>query len=164
MAKEIERKFTLKNNDWKKLAHKQVHIRQGYLVSGHNENEYCSVRVRIADDKATLNIKSARMVIERDEYEYSIPLADAEDMLDKLTPYSIIEKVRYYVSFENWLWEIDVFEKDNQGLEIAEVELQSADEPVILPDWIGEEVSDDIRYYNNYLITHPYNSWLRLTD
>ena len=97
--------------------------------------------------------------IVRDEYEYPIPVEDANELLDTLCVGPLIEKTRYRVVYEGKTWEVDIFESDNKGLEMAEVELQSMDETVILPDWIDREVSDDKRYYNNYLIEHPYKNW-----
>ncbi len=159
MAVEIERKFKLVSGEWRKQVSKHKKIRQGYLQSGLKPEQASSVRVRITDAGATLNIKSAEMSVYRTEYEYSIPLADAEHMLTRLCEGPIIEKTRYLVPQGNHLWEIDIFEANNAGLEIAEIEVDHIDEIVNLPDWIGEEVSDDQRYYNIYLLKHPYKSW-----
>ncbi len=159
MAIEIERKFKLASNDWKQQVSEQKKIRQGYLQSGLEPEQISSVRVRIADTRATLNIKSAVMSVHRIEYEYSIPLADAEHMLDCLCEGPIIEKTRYLLQQDQNLWEIDIFEGENSGLEIAEVELSHIDEVISLPDWVGEEVSDDQRYYNIYLLKHPFKYW-----
>jgi adenylate cyclase len=167
MAIEIERKFLLKNDDWKSLVTQTHIIKQGYLQSGLSENEKSSVRIRISDQQANINIKSADQAMLRQEYEYPIPVHDAEQMLSTLCDAVIIEKTRYHVVYESksasnsvsHLWEIDVFENQNKGLQIAEIELSHVDETFDIPDWIGKEVTDDKRYYNNYLLIKPYNRW-----
>ena len=159
MATEIERKFKLCSDAWKQLVCDSITMRQGYLQSGLRPDQASSVRVRIANGKATLNIKSAEMSVHRTEYEYDIPLDEAEHMLDSLCEQPIIEKTRYLVPFAGHTWEIDIFEGDNSGLEIAEVEVKNIEETVKLPDWIGEEVSDDPRYYNIYLLKQPFKYW-----
>jgi adenylate cyclase len=132
-------------------------IRQGYLLS----DKVRSVRVRITDGTAYLNIKSATLGISRSEYEYSIPIQDAREILDTLCDKPLLEKTRHYARYGNHVWEIDVFEGDNAGLVVAEVELASAEENFTRPPWIGEEVSYDRRYYNAYLARHPYKNWQR---
>ncbi len=159
MAIEIERKFLLKNDDWKPLVTKVLVIKQGYLQSGLETSQKSSVRVRISNDKANINIKSVALKIERQEFEYAIPLADAEQLLATLCDVPHIEKTRYHVSYASHLWEIDVFEGSNKGLQLAEIELKDIDETFEIPDWIGEEVSEDKRYYNHYLQKNPYNMW-----
>jgi len=154
MSKEIERKYLLKNNDWRKLSTSSFKIKQGYL----NSNIERTVRVRRIGDKALLTIKSKNEGITRSEYEYEIPVEDAISLLD-LCEKPIIEKTRSIVVFENKTWEIDEFEGENKGLIIAEIELSSENEKFILPDWIGKEVSDDVRYYNSSLILNPYCTW-----
>ena len=155
MAIEIERKFLLRDDSWQASADSGEFIRQGYLAG----SEKSSIRVRIAGDQANINIKSATLDITRQEYEYPIPVAEANEMLDSLCEGPLIEKIRYHVSHEKHLWEIDVFSGDNQGLVVAEVELGSAEENFERPDWLGEEVSDDTRYYNVCLVRHPYKDW-----
>lgn len=155
MAIEIERKFLLRDDSWHDSADEGVLIRQGYLAG----SEKSSIRIRVADDKANINIKSATLDITRQEYEYPIPLAEANEMLDTLCEGPLIEKTRYHVHHEKHLWEIDVFSGDNRGLIVAEVELGSADEDFERPNWLGEEVSDDARYYNVCLVKHPYKDW-----
>ncbi len=155
MAIEIERKFLLRDDSWQDSADEGVLIRQGYLAG----SEKSSIRIRVADDKANINIKSATLDITRQEYEYPIPLAEANEMLDTLCEGPLIEKTRYHVHHEKHLWEIDVFSGDNQGLIVAEVELRSVNENFEPPDWLGEEVSDDARYYNVCLVKHPYKDW-----
>ena len=167
MAIEIERKFLLKNDDWKRLVSKSFVIKQGYLQSGLNPEQKSSVRIRISNQQANINVKSANPTMVRQEYEYPIPLEDAEQMLGTLCDAVIIEKTRYHVMYPSkntsneasHLWEIDVFKNENKGLQIAEIELSRADELFQIPDWIGDEVTDDKRYYNNALLINPYNMW-----
>lgn len=154
MASEIERKFLVRNETWRADAHASVHYRQGYLAGGAN----CSVRVRISENAAHLNIKSATLDIVRTEYEYEIPHADGVEML-ALCEGLLIEKRRHFVEYGGLTWEIDVFEGDNRGLVVAEIELDRPDAEFALPPWAGEEVSHDPRYYNVYLARHPYTQW-----
>jgi len=130
-------------------------MRQGYLTS----DARCSVRVRVADDQGFLNIKSGTLGIQRSEYEYPIPLAEAEEILDTLCEKPLLEKTRHYLRFDGRLWEIDEFAGANAGLIVAEVELDDPDQPFARPDWVGEEVSHDLRYYNSQLARHPYTTW-----
>ncbi|MFP3873261.1 MAG: CYTH domain-containing protein [Thiohalophilus sp.] len=155
MATEIERKFLIGDDRWRQQADAGQRIAQGYLIGARN----ASVRVRIEGDQANLNIKSATLGIHRQEYEYPIPLEDAREMLDNLCEKPVIEKVRYHVPHAGHVWEIDVFEGDNAGLVVAEIELDSEDETFEYPDWLGKEVSDDVRYYNVSLVKHPYKDW-----
>lgn len=159
MAIEIERKFLLKNDSWKSLVTKTLTIKQGYLQSGLDASHKSSVRIRISNDSANINIKSVDLTTVRQEFEYDIPLADAEHLLDSLCTGPTIEKTRYHVHHESHLWEVDIFEGDNAGLQMAEIELKSLAESFELPDWIGEEVSNDERYYNIYLLKAPYKMW-----
>jgi len=154
MAKEIERKFLLKNDAWRDLV-PGVHYRQGYLHADKN----CTVRVRIAGTTGYLTIKGATQGIRRSEYEYVIPLEEAKAMLDELCPQPQIEKIRYTIRYEGFSWEVDEFLGVNQGLVMAEVELQYEEQPFSKPDWIGKEVSGDKRYYNAALCTNPYSQW-----
>lgn len=160
MAIEIERKFLVRSDAWRPRAEPGRHYRQGYLsrIEGSGAAR-SSVRVRTAGDRALLNIKSALLGIRRHEYEYEIPIADAEEMLATLCVGAVIEKTRYHVRHEGHLWEIDVFEGDNAGLIVAEIELTHEDEAFARPDWLGEEVSSDPRYYNVCLAERPYCSW-----
>lgn len=155
MATEIERKFLVINDDWREQVTRQSHMRQGYLVG----SEKASVRVRVAGDKGYLNIKSATLNVTRKEYEIPIPLADANELLDGLCEHPLIEKVRYYIPAGAHTWEVDVFEGDNAGLVVAEIELQDEQEAFARPVWLGQEVSDDTRYYNVCLVKHPYKDW-----
>ena len=155
MAKEIERKYLTVNNDWRDNADEGIPIVQAYMES----NDKSSIRIRIQGAQANLNIKSKTLGIERSEYEYAIPLTEAKEMLENLCDRPFIEKTRYHVIHDHHEWEIDVFAGDNEGLIVAELELSSADEAFTMPDWIGKEVSDDPRYYNICLVTHPYKKW-----
>lgn len=155
MANEIERKFLLASDAWKGAVQRSVRYRQGYLCPVDTS----SVRVRVSDEAAYLNIKSATLGVERLEYEYSIPLADAHEMLDQLCRKPLVEKTRHFVEHAGHLWEIDVFEGDNEGLVVAEIELRSAEEPFEHPAWLGQEVSDEPRYYNVCLVDRPYRAW-----
>ena len=155
MGLEIERKFLLRNDAWRDHADGGTPYRQGYLVG----SERASVRVRIEGEVARLNIKSATLGIRRQEYEYAIPIEEAEEMLETLCEQPQIEKTRYKVPYAGRIWEVDVFAGANTGLMVAEVELASEDEKLQLPDWAGEEVSDDPRYYNVCLVKHPYTAW-----
>ena len=155
MATEIEHKFLLRDDRWRSQVERSARLRQGYLTS----DARCSVRVRIANDQGFLNIKSGTLGIQRSEYEYPIPLAEAEEILDTLCEKPLLEKTRHYLHFGEHLWEIDEFAGDNAGLIVAEVELRRVDEPFARPDWLGEEVSHDIRYYNSQLARHPFSTW-----
>ena len=155
MAVEIEHKFLVRDERWRREVERSVRMRQGYLTS----DARCSVRVRVAGDQGYLNVKSGTLGIQRSEYEYPIPLAEAEEMLDTLCEQPLLEKTRHFVRFGGHLWEIDEFEGDNTGLIVAEVELSRTDEPFDRPDWLGEDVSHDIRYYNSQLARHPYRTW-----
>jgi len=155
MGIEIERKFTLKNSNWRQQVQRSERYVQGYLAG----NARSSVRVRIAGNKANLNIKSATLGVFRHEYEYEIPLADAEEMLTTLCETPIIDKVRHFIEFENKTWEIDEFNGENKGLIIAEVELNKENEVITLPDWVDEEVSHDPKYYNVSLVKNPFCNW-----
>ncbi len=155
MATEIERKFLILNQDWQEHVEAEVHIAQGYLAS----NEFSSTRIRIQDDKANINIKSATLGISRTEFEYVIPVDDAQQMINDLCVKPVIEKTRYFVRHNKHTWEIDVFSGDNEGLIVAEIELSSTDEAFETPSWIGEEVSNDARYYNVCLVKNPYKTW-----
>lgn len=155
MATEIERKFLVKDDRWRAMADAGTAYRQGYLIG----SERVSVRVRIEGDVARLNIKSATLGISRQEYEYSIPLADAAALLDTLCEKPLVEKMRHHVVFAGRIWEVDVFAGDNAGLVVAEVELEAEDALLQSPPWVGREVSHEPRYYNVCLVRHPYKDW-----
>jgi adenylate cyclase len=155
MAVEIERKFLVNDDRWREQVFRHSKMRQGYL----NDTKQSSVRVRVAGDTAYLNIKSATLGIYRKEYEYSIPVGDANEILSELAQKPLIEKTRYYVKNAGHVWEVDVFEGDNAGLVVAEIELSGEDEVFERPSWAGAEVSADPRYYNVCLAKHPYKTW-----
>ncbi len=155
MGIEIEKKFLLCNDDWRAEADAGTAFRQGYLVG----SDKASVRVRIEGDNANINIKSATLGITRQEFEYPIPLEDAQNLLENLCEKPLIEKTRYHVRHTGHVWEIDVFEGENAGLVVAEIELDDEDEAFARPDWLGEEVSGDPRYYNVSLVKHPFCDW-----
>ena len=159
MAREIERKFLLKNQDWKALAYKQTHFAQGYLNDITDKSSKSSVRVRIEGNKANMNIKSLEIGLSRDEYEYEIPLEDGQKILATLASGPVIEKVRYLVKVGTHTWEIDEFFGENEGLVVAEVEMQSENEKIEIPSWAGREVTEEVRFYNISLSKTPYNSW-----
>lgn len=153
MATEIERKFLTTNEDWRQG--KPTYYCQGYL----NRDQNRTVRVRVAGGKAMLTVKGLSTGMTRAEFEYDIPVADAEAML-KLCEQPLIEKNRWLVAGADGLtWEIDEFLGENQGLVVAEVELESEEQSVELPSWIGEEVTDDPRYFNSRLSIEPFTTW-----
>ena len=155
MAIEIERKYLVINDKWKDSVESESAMKQGYLATVDN----ASIRVRVANGKAFLNIKSATLGIKRSEYEYQIPLQDGEEMLANLTSGAVIDKVRYKVRCGDHLWDLDLFHGDNEGLVVAEVELDAEDEGFEIPEWAGAEVSGDAKYYNASLVKHPYCDW-----
>ena len=155
MATEIERKFLVLDDSWRQQADRATPMRQGYMSGG----ERASVRVRVQGEQAFLNIKSATLGVWRREYDYPIPLGDAEEILDHLCEGPLIEKTRYHVEHAGHTWEVDVFEGDNAGLVVAEIELDSEDQPFEKPPWAGDEVSHDPRYYNVCLVKHPFKAW-----
>jgi len=155
MPVEIERKYLLRNNDWQLNAEAETDYVQGYIIG----SDRASVRVRIEGDTAQLNIKSATLGIKRSEYEYEIPMDEAEEILSTLCEKPLIEKTRYIVRENGDKWEVDVFKGENKGLLVAELELNSEDQKIELPAWCGQEVSDDPRYYNVCLVKHPFSKW-----
>lgn len=154
MGIEIERKFLITNNGWKKGA-KYSTCRQGYIFA----EKKGVVRIRVIDQKGFVTIKSAPVVLTRQEYEYEIPLADANSMLEDLCDKYIVEKKRYKIKFGNHIWEIDEFTGHNEGLVLAEIELSNENETFEPPPWIGEEVSLDPKYHNSNLSKYPFNQW-----
>ena len=161
MGIEIERKFLLASDGWRAQASRSVRMAQGYLNDADavtTGRQHVSVRVRIAGDVAHLNIKSREAGPSRQEFEYPIPLHEAEALL-ALCVGGRIEKQRHYVTHAGHLWEIDVFDGDNAGLMVAEIELASEDEVFARPDWLGSEVTDQNRYYNLMLAERPFSHW-----
>jgi CYTH domain-containing protein len=154
MSVEIEKKFLVIGDDWKKLTAGTIY-RQGYLKSGHG----CTVRVRIAGERGYLTVKGVSVGAARKEYEYEIPLAEAGEMLENLCNKPLIEKRRYRIPIADHIWEVDEFFGENEGLVIAEVELKKEDEDFVKPEWVGMEVTGDIRYYNANLVNYPFTKW-----
>jgi adenylate cyclase len=154
MAQEIERKFLVANDAWRDHTDGKLY-RQGYIPT----TDARTVRIRIVGDQGLITLKGPVVNMSRSEFEYAIPLADAEEMLSTLCDPPLIEKYRYQLPVDDLLWEIDEFLGDNQGLLIAEVELVSPDQAVSLPHWVGKEVTGDERYYNSYLARHPFCHW-----
>ena len=155
MAVEIERKFLLTSDAWRSEVDSSESMVQGYFGG----NEQASVRVRIVGERAYLNIKGKTLGARRLEFEYPVPLADAEDMLREFAGERVIAKTRHYVRHGSHRWEIDEFGGANEGLIVAEIELAAEDERFERPEWIGTEVTDEARYYNVCLVTHPYSAW-----
>ncbi len=156
MGIEIERKFLVVSDEWKRHVHREDMLRQGYLT---NDEDSSSIRVRVTSECGFLNIKSSEPTMRRIEYQYVIPVTDAEEMLYKFCRWPLIEKKRFWVAYTGHEWQIDVFEGTNEGLIVAELELKREDEKFQLPPWAGAEVTDDPRYYNVYLLDNPYTSW-----
>ena len=154
MGKEIERKFLVGDDQFRDLA-EGILIRQGYLVTG----EMISVRVRTIGEEAFLAVKGPTISATRDEYEYQIPFDDALEIMRQLCEKPIIEKHRYIIEHKGYHWEVDEFHGMNEGLVVAEVELDSEDEAFEKPPWIGEEVTGDERYYNVNLVKNPFIRW-----
>ena len=155
MAKEIERKFLLSDDGWRQASDGGTRLRQGYLSTAPERN----VRVRIKGEKAYLTVKGKTEGVTRLEFEYEVPLTDAETLLDKLCERPLIEKVRHRIEHGGRVWEIDEFGGENAGLVLAEVELEDENQTFEIPSWLGDEVSDDPRYYNASLIRAPYSTW-----
>ena len=154
MPKEIERKFLTTSQLWKENVSRAIVMKQGYL----NGNPDRTVRVRVAGEKGWLTVKGRNVGLTRLEFEYEIPVGEAMEML-KLCEQPIIEKTRYLVVEYGKTWEVDVFSGVNEGLTVAEIELETEEEAFTLPDWVGEEVSADPRYYNVSLIRSPFSEW-----
>jgi adenylate cyclase len=153
MGKEIERKYLVKGDAWRKLA-PGVRYRQGYLSTVKER----TVRVRTVDAKAYLTVKGLTVGATRHEFEYEIPTADAAVLLD-MCEQPLVEKVRYRIPFQGLTWEVDEFEGVNRGLIVVECELTSEDQRIERPPWVGEEVTGDPRYFNSNLIAHPFTTW-----
>ena len=154
MGKEIERKFLIEGDAWRSLA-RGIKYRQGYL----NSVKERVVRVRTIDDKGFLTVKGITTGATRMEFEYEIPVADANAMLDELCERHLIEKKRYKIEFRGFIWEVDEFFGENQGLIVAEVELESEDQRYEKPEWIGDELTGDPKYFNSNLVQNPYLKW-----
>jgi CYTH domain-containing protein len=155
MGNEIERKFLVREGAWREAG--VENYRQGYLSTLKER----TVRVRTINGKGYLTVKGKSIGASRLEFEYEIPFKDAEEMLDSLCEKPLIEKNRYKLDQDGFTWEVDVFFGDNEGLILAEVELQSEDQIFERPEWVREEVTNDPRYYNANLISNPYSGWER---
>jgi adenylate cyclase len=154
MGVEIERKFLVQNDGWRTQGQPLL-MRQGYL-SSHPERV---VRVRIAGEQAFMTIKGKNVGASRGEWEYPLPLADASELLERLCEQPLIEKYRRRISHAGFVWEVDEFLGANAGLVVAEIELPAEDTVFDKPEWVGAEVTSDVRYLNSNLIKRPYNTW-----
>lgn len=154
MGEEIERKFLVTGEAWRESA-KAVRYRQGFLSTVPER----TVRVRVAGAQGSITVKGKTVGARRAEFDYEIPRMDAEAMLDRLCERPLIEKTRYMLPLGSHTWEIDVFEGDNEGLVVAEIELGSEDEAFDKPEWLGDEVTHDPRYFNSNLVARPFRDW-----
>ena len=154
MGIEIERKFLVIGDEFM-LGARKIDIKQGFLTTGSGP----SVRVRVAGSSGFITIKGPSNGIRREEFEYPIPPGEAEQMIRELCPHPPLSKTRYVKEHEGHTWEVDVFHGKNAGLIVAEVEIAEENARITLPVWVGEEVTQDARYYNAYLATHPYSEW-----
>ena len=155
MATEIERKFLLRDDSWRREVSASLDIVQGYLAN----NERASIRVRVSGSEASLNIKSMTLGAVRSEFDFSIPLEDARVLLERLCVHPLIEKTRHHVSYGGSDFEIDEFRGENQGLVVAELELRRDTRDFPRPPWLGIDVTDDARYYNINLVSQPFRRW-----
>lgn len=154
MGVEIERKFLVASDQWRDSVVRSEPMSQAYLAS----HDGCSIRVRLAGDTAHLNIKGRTIGARRLEFEYPIPVTDAEAMLEGLGG-PRVAKTRHYIPAGDLTWEVDEFAGDNSGLVVAEIELPDEDASFPRPAWLGEEVTGDERYYNMALAQRPYRHW-----
>lgn len=152
MGTEIERKFLVTGSEWRQAD--AVRFSQGYL----NRDKERTVRVRVAGESATLTVKGINIGAKRAEYEYEIPVSHALELL-KICDGVILEKNRHIVVYNGLIWEVDEFLGENKGLVVAEVELESDDQSFDRPEWVGQEVTADPRYFNSNLSTNPYRNW-----
>ena len=157
MSVEIERKFLVKGNEWRQLA-QAVNYKQGYIST---EKEH-TVRVRTIESQAYLTIKGKSVGATRLEFEYEIPLNDANELLNNLCHKPFIDKNRYKIQYKDLTWEVDEFFGENEGLILAEVELHDENQKIEIPDWIGIEVTGEPKYYNANLISNPYCNWKKI--
>ncbi|WNH53014.1 CYTH domain-containing protein [Stenotrophomonas oahuensis] len=161
MPLEIERKYRVTSDAWRDQAHEVIPMAQGYLndtASLDSGAQKASVRVRIQGEQAFLNLKSREIGHTRQEFDYPIPVDEARALL-ALCVGGLIDKRRHLVRHGGLLWEVDEFLGDNAGLVVAEVELEQADQAIDLPEWVGAEVTDEVRYYNLALAARPYSQW-----
>jgi CYTH domain-containing protein len=155
MREEIERKYWVRTDGWRALAVSARPLRQGYIAQGAD----LTVRVRVTAGEGRLTLKSRLAGPARMEFEYAIPPEEAHVLLGTYAGGRLVEKVRHAVPCEGRLWEVDVFSGRNDGLVLAEIELGSVGERVPLPDWVGRELTDDPRFYNQFLAEHPFGQW-----
>ncbi len=161
MGIEIERKFVVEGTGWREAAHEVIEMAQGYLndaAAVNRGDQRASVRVRLEGEGARLNIKSREVGASRQEFEYPLPPEDARALI-ALCVGGVVRKRRHLVRVEGMLWEIDEFLGENEGLVVAEVELESLDQPIVLPAWAGREVTHLPRYYNLNLAERPFSQW-----
>jgi len=154
MAKEIERKFLIDLTKVGDLG-EGTFIKQAYIPT----QDHTAVRLRLKGEDAYLTIKGENKGLSRTEFDYPIPVSDALTMIEELCAGPVIEKTRYHIQYDNHLWEIDIFAGENQGLVVAEIELQAEDESFTPPAWVTHEVSHDPKYYNSSLLSHPFAQW-----
>ena len=155
MGIEIERKFLVKKEKWNELEKPRgENFRQGYLLTDPKK----TIRVRQTSDKGFLTIKGISVGATRAEYEYEIPLEEAQELLDQFAV-SELSKIRYKISVDHHIWEVDVFLGENEGLIVAEIELKTEDESFKIPDWIAQEVTAEEKYFNSNLTVNPYKNW-----
>jgi len=152
----------VRGDAWRSAVRRSTAMRQAYLTGSADGR--ASVRVRVEGARACLNIKGATLGVRRTEFEYEIPPADAELLLAQLCTGGVVAKTRHELAHGAHVWEIDEFEGENRGLVVAELELGAEDEVFQRPEWLGEEVSGDARYYNVCLARHPYRTWGRADD
>lgn len=155
MPTEIERKFLVSDDAWRAAASRRELYRQGYLAN----TRLCSIRVRLADGTAWLGLKGSVRGAVRAEYEYPIPPSEAGEILDRLCVDGRVEKYRHWVPFAGHEWEVDEFIGANAGLVVAELELERLDQAFERPPWLGEEITEDVRYYNSSLANRPFSAW-----
>lgn len=161
MGIEIERKFLVVDQSWRGHVVKSVRMAQGYIndmAAMREGRQNASVRVRIAGDQAFLNLKSRELGRSRQEFDYPVPVADAQALL-ALCVGGTIDKVRHYIPKDGLTWEVDEFAGDNAGLVVAELELPAVDTEFARPAWLGREVTEELRYYNLALAERPYSRW-----
>lgn len=155
MPVEIERKFLVESDAWRTDARRREYFAQGYLAA----SDRCSVRIRVGDDRAWLNLKGRLRGATRLEYEYEVPVGEANEMLDELCALGRVEKWRHWVPYAGHEWEVDEFLGENAGLVVAELELADEAEPFERPPWLGLEVTEDLRYLNTNLASRPWRRW-----
>ncbi len=154
MAIEIERKFLVKEKPFS-IAKRSLKINQGYIINEKSK----VIRIREKGDDYFLTIKGNNIGISRLEYDFPISKEDAKELIFHFCKTTLIEKTRHYIKYKGHTWEVDEFHGKNNGLIVAEIELESEDEKFEIPDWVGEEVTQDDRYYNMNLAIHPFTSW-----